>query len=242
MFFVKVFKTLSIVIPAYNEAGTLSEIIKRVQEAKCFSLQKEIIIINDGSTDETKKILETFKNKHKVINKKKNSGKGDSVKKGFQEATGDIVIIQDADLEYDPNEYEDLLKPIIDGKADVVYGSRLMTTKSHRVLLFWHYLINLFFTFLSNMFSNLNLTDMETGYKVFRKEIINEILPKLSSKGFGFDPEVTAYIGKLAKQNRCRVYEVGISYSGRTYEEGKKIKAKDALQALWCIFKYNYDS
>ena len=225
---------ISVVIPCYNEESTIENIIDRVKKAP--GQNKEIIVVDDFSIDGTKEIL---KNKiedkvDKVIYHSVNKGKGAALRTGFESTTGDIIIIQDADLEYDPNEYEKLIQPIIDGRADVVYGSRFAGGESHRVLYFWHYVGNKFLTLLSNMATNLNLTDMETCYKVFRKEVLEKI--KIRENRFGFEPEITAKVSKL----RCRVYEVGISYSGRTYEEGKKIGWKDGLRAIWCILKYNY--
>jgi glycosyltransferase involved in cell wall biosynthesis len=173
------------------------------------------------------------------LHHKVNQGKGAALKTGFVSATGDIVLIQDADLEYDPDEYVNLIKPILDGKADVVYGSRFSGAGPHRVLYYWHYVGNKMLTRVSNMLTNLNLTDMETCYKSFTKEIMDQIHPKLESKRFGFEPEVTARIAKLAKKDRCRIYEIGISYSGRTYKEGKKIGMKDGFEAIWCIIKFN---
>jgi len=233
------FKKISIVIPIYNEEKTLKEIIAVVEKADTFGLQKEIILIDDCSKDKSREILEEYKNKHKVILHKKNQGKGGALQTGFKRATGDIILVQDADLEYDPNEYVNLLKPILDGKADVVYGSRFMGGQAHRVLYFWHYLGNKALTTFSNMLTNLNLTDMETCYKIFKKEILDQITPNLESKRFGFEPEITAKIAKLSKRDRCRIFEIGISYAGRTYAEGKKIGMKDGFEAIWCILKYN---
>ena len=235
---------ISIIIPCYNEAPTIKEIINRARKAKVHGLKKEIIVVNDGSTDSSKIKIQNaklqFKIKNlKLINLKSNQGKGAAVRAGLKTAEGDVVLIQDADLEYDPDEYELLLKPIVENRADVVYGSRFVSNKPHRVLYFWHSVGNKILTTLSNMFTDLNLTDMETGYKVFRKEIIRQILPKLEADRFGFEPEVTALIGKLAKNNGCRVYEVGISYYGRTYKEGKKINWTDGLITFWYVIKYN---
>lgn len=237
------FKRLSIIIPVFNEKRTVGKAINKAKKASTFRLRKEIIIVDDKSTDGTKIVLKRLEGRAiKIFYHPKNQGKGAALKTGFQKATGDIILIQDADLEYDPNDYEELLRPIIEGKAEVVYGSRLMTGRPHRVLFYWHSVANRILTEVSNMFSNMNLTDMETGYKVFTKEVIKDVLPKLQSKRFGFEPEITAYIGKLAKEGKCRVYEVGISYSGRTYAEGKKIGLSDALVALWCIIRYNLKS
>ena len=227
------FKKISIVIPIYNEEKTLEKIISSVESADTFHLEKEIILVNDCSWDRSKEILEKHKEKHKVHHHEKNQGKGAALKTGFQNATGDIVIIQDADLEYDPDEYKNMLKPILDGKADVVYGSRFLGTP-RRVLMFWHTLGNKLLTFLSNLCTNLNLTDMETGYKVFKKEVLDHI--HLKSNRFGFEPEVTA---KIAKMN-YRIYEVPISYSGRDYAEGKKIGWKDGLAALFHIIRFRF--
>ncbi|KKS38738.1 MAG: glycosyl transferase [Candidatus Sungbacteria bacterium RIFCSPLOWO2_12_FULL_41_11] len=225
---------LSIIIPVYNESSTISEIIKRVKTADSLGLDKEIIVVDDASTDSTKEVLES---EIGIIVEKhwRNKGKGAALKTGFKKAGGDIVLIQDADLEYDPKDYPILLKPILDGKADAVYGSRFVTNQPRRVLLFHHYIANIFITFLSNIFTNLNLSDIETGYKAFRKEVIDSILPKLQSDRFGIEVELTARVAK----KKWRVYEVGISYSGRTYEEGKKINWKDGVAAIWHIIRFN---
>jgi glycosyltransferase involved in cell wall biosynthesis len=234
------YRTLSIIIPTYNEADTLNKIIKKVSGAKSLNLRKEIIIVDDGSTDNTSEILNRLKNKNiKIITLEKNSGKGSAIRAGFLKVKGDIVLIQDADLEYDPSEYELLLQPIISGVADVVYGSRFVSNHPHRVLYFWHTIGNSFLTAFSNMLTNLNLTDMETGYKVFTKAVINEISPQLMARRFGIEPEITAKIAQLARNKGIRIYEVGISYFGRTYAEGKKINWKDGLKAIWYIIKYN---
>lgn len=233
----KKFNKISIVIPVYNEKETLLTILKKVQKAPLgkTGLKKEVILVDDFSTDGTKDLYKKITDKNVIILKHKiNKGKGAALKTGFKKATGDIIIIQDADLEYDPNEYPLLLDPILNNKADVVYGSRFLSPKPHRVLYFSHYVANKMLTFLSNAFTNLNLTDMETCYKVFTKETINKV--NLKQNRFGFEPEVTA---KLAKIKGIRFYEVGISYYGRTYEEGKKIGFKDGLKAVYCIVKYN---
>lgn len=233
------FKKISIVVPIYNEEKTLDKIISAIENADTFHLEKEIILVNDCSKDNSRKILEKYEKKHKVHHHKVNQGKGAALKAGFGNATGDIIMIQDADLEYDPAEYPDMIQPILNGKADVVYGSRFLGHRPHRVLYYWHYVGNKILTRISNIFTNLNLTDMETCYKAFTKEILDQIHPKLRSKRFGFEPEVTARISKLAKKDKCRIYEIGISYSGRTYKEGKKIGWKDGVEAVWCIIKYN---
>ncbi|OGI27410.1 MAG: glycosyl transferase [Candidatus Moranbacteria bacterium RIFOXYB1_FULL_43_19] len=235
----EIFRKISIVIPIYNEERTLEKIISAVEKADVFHLEKEIILVNDCSRDKSKEILEKYEGRHKILHHKKNRGKGAALKTGFENATGDIVLIQDADLEYDPNEYADIIKPILDGKADVVFSSRFLSHRPHRVLYHWHYVGNNIITTFSNIFTNLNLTDIESGYKVFTKEILRQILPKLKSKRFGIEPELVARFAKLSKRNKCRVYEVGISYSGRTYAEGKKIGWIDGIEAVWCIIKYN---
>lgn len=224
---------LSIVIPCFNEYRFIREIVNAV-ESSCFP-NKEIIIVDDCSNDGTREILksEIETKVNKVIYHQKNMGKGAALRSGFQIAKGDIIIVQDADLEYNPSEYPKLIKPILDGDADVVYGSRFIGSEAHRVLYFWHMLANKILTLISNMFTNLNLTDMETGYKCFRKEIIKKI--DIKENRFGFEPEITAKVAKL----KCRIYEVGISYSGRTYGQGKKIGWKDGVRAVWCIVKYN---
>lgn len=229
-------KIVSIIIPVYNEELYVDQIIERVLavDLSSLGLKKEIIIVNDGSTERTAEKISKFDgaNGVRAISLEKNSGKGSALRRGFLEAQGEIIIVQDGDLEYDPREYPKLLSPILDGRADIVYGSRFAGGESHRVLFFWHYLANKFLTLLSNMFSNLNLTDMETGYKVFRAEAIRSI--KLRENRFGFEPEVTI---KLAKKG-WRFYEIGISYGGRSYAEGKKISWRDGFNALLVILRY----
>lgn len=226
---------LSIIIPAYNEENTIEKLIQRVSEVELPNIEKEIVVVNDCSKDGTLKIVNKIQ-KHfdlKIISHDKNQGKGAAVKNGLIASTGDIVVIQDADLEYDPREYGVLIAPILDGNADVVFGSRFMGGAPHRVLYFWHSVGNKFLTLFSNMLTNLNLTDMETCYKMFTREVVDDIKNKLESKRFGIEPEITARVKKY------RVYEVGISYTGRTYKEGKKIGWKDGFSALKTIITYN---
>ncbi len=233
-------KTLSVVVPAYNEERTIATILAKLGSITLIeNIGIEIIVVNDCSRDNTEGALQAYMAanpqqniqyfKHEV-----NQGKGAALRTGFQRATGDVVIVQDADLEYDPQEFNILLKPMLDGFADVVYGSRFIGGNPHRILFFWHTIGNKFLTFLSNMFTNLNLTDMETCYKMFRREAIQGI--DLKENRFGFEPEVTA---KIARIPNIRIYEVGISYYGRTYAEGKKINWKDGVRAIYCILKYN---
>jgi len=233
------FNKLSIIIPAYNEGKTIVSILDRILEINLINnIEKEIIVVNDCSTDNTDEVILKYigeKNKNiKYISHEINQGKGAALHTAIKNSTGDYLIVQDADLEYDPNEYNRLIVPILDGFADVVYGSRFIGGNPHRILFFWHTIGNKFLTFLSNMFTNLNLTDMETCYKMFNTRLIQSI--KLNEKRFGFEPEITA---KISKINMIRIYEVGISYYGRTYNEGKKIGWKDGFRAIYCIIKYN---
>jgi len=223
---------LTVVIPVYNEEQTIESLVDRVERVP---IDKEIVLVNDCSKDGTRGKLDALASRPnlRVFHHEVNQGKGAALRTGFAQARGDMVIIQDADLEYDPNEYPKLLQPILDGRADVVFGSRFSGGECHRVLYYWHSLGNRFLTGMSNMFTNLNLTDMETCYKAFRRDILQSI--SIEENRFGFEPEITAKVAAL----RCRVYEVGISYMGRTYEEGKKIGWKDGIRALWCILKYN---
>lgn len=232
------YKTVSVVIPCYNEKATIEALIDKVLRADVLGLSKEIIVVDDGSKDGTRNILEKYKTKKgfKIIFHKKNSGKGGALKTGFTKTVGDIVIIQDADLEYDPNEYCLLLKPFLEKNADVVYGSRYLGTQTHKVLYYWHTKMNGFLTTLSNMMTNLKITDMETCYKVFKGDVIRKIAPKLESQRFGFEPEITA---KLSKIDGLNIYEVPISYYGRSFKEGKKIGWKDGIRAVYEIFKFN---
>lgn len=231
--------TLSIVIPVYNEAATINALIAAVEQASVAGLEKQLVIVDDYSMDGTRDILQTFSNRHTVLFHEKNRGKGAALRTGFAQAKGDIIIIQDADLEYSPSEYIELVRPILNDQADVVYGSRFLSGKPHRILFYWHSIGNAFLTKFSNMMTNLNLTDMETCYKVFTKPVLAAILPHLTSQRFGFEPEFTARVAKLAKQKNIRIYEVGISYNGRGYAEGKKIGWKDGIEAIWCIIKFN---
>lgn len=225
---------LSVVVPCYNERHTIEEIVRRIKD---IPIPKEIIIVDDASRDGTRDVLAGMPpdEEVRILYHDRNRGKGAALKTGFANATGDVVLVQDADLEYDPAEYPRLIQPIVEGKADVVFGSRFLGDRSHRVLYYWHYLGNQFLTLLSNAFTNLNLTDMETCYKVFRRELIADIVPTLKQDRFGIEPELTA---KVARRN-ARIYEIAISYSGRTYKEGKKIGWRDGVKALWCIVRYS---
>jgi glycosyltransferase involved in cell wall biosynthesis len=224
---------LSVVIPCYNEIETIAEIVRRVKAAPVASM--EIIVVDDCSTDGSRELIrdEIEARVDRVIYHEVNQGKGAALRSGFQAATGDVVVVQDADLEYNPKEYPQLMEPIVDGNADVVFGSRFMGGQPHRVVYFWHMVGNRFLTLISNMLTNINLTDMETCYKMFRREVIQSIT--LEEDRFGFEPEITAKVARM----RCRIYEVGISYYGRTYEQGKKIGWRDGVRAIYAVIKYN---
>ena len=229
-------KKLSVVIPVFNEKNTILEILKRVDEVRLPDLEKEVIIVDDGSTDGTRELLQQIqKSSVKLFLQPHNRGKGAAVRRGFGEATGDFIIVQDADLEYDPKEYPLLLETLVDGRADAVFGSRFIGHRPHRVLLFWHYVGNKIITTFSNMFTGLNLTDIESCYKAFTRTGLDAIREELTSNRFGIEPELAARVAK----KKLRVYEVGISYSGRTYAEGKKVGWRDGISALWCIIRFN---
>lgn len=231
---------LSVIIPAFNEAATIEAILDKVNSVVLTNkISKELIVVDDASSDGTSKIVEKYIAEHPDVNLRlfhheKNKGKGAALHTGIKEANGDLVIVQDADLEYDPEEFNILIRPILDGYADVVYGSRFMGGKPHRILFYWHSIGNKFLTSLSNMFTNLNLTDMETCYKMWKREVVQSV--SLKEQRFGFEPEVTAKVSRIPK---IRIYEVGISYYGRSYEDGKKIGWRDGFRAIYCIFKYN---
>lgn len=238
-------RVLTVVVPVYNEEKYIDRTLLTICDSDSQNLKKEVIVVDDGSNDHTAdfitKTIKKLKTKYtdivfKTLFKKINAGKGSALKDGFLLSSGDIVLVQDADLEYNPEDYPLLIEPFLKHNADVVYGSRFISNRPHRILYFWHYQINVLLTTLSNMFTNLNLTDMETGYKAFKGDLIRKLAYKLESKRFGFEPEVTAKIGKIKGLN---IYEVGISYYGRTYNEGKKIGWKDGVEAIWEIIKFN---
>jgi glycosyltransferase involved in cell wall biosynthesis len=231
-------KKLSIIIPCYNEEKLIATVLEKVLQTRLdFDLEKQIIIVNDGSTDNTANAITKFCERNPLtipIHQPRNAGKGAAIKAALQKTDGDIIIIQDSDFEYDPNDYNKMIQPIFDGHADIVYGSRFMGVGPHRVLFFFHTIGNKFLTFLSNLLTGLNLTDMETGYKMFKADVLKQI--RIKEKRFGFEPEITA---KVSRIKNIRIYEVGIAYYGRTYSDGKKIKWTDGFYAIWCILKYN---
>ena len=228
-------RTLSIVIPVFNEARTIARVLERVRRAPSLGLEKDLVVVDDGSTDGTREYLAGLREPGtRCVFHERNQGKGAALRTGFAHASGDVVLVQDADLEYDPADYPSLLQPILDGKADVVLSSRFLAGQAHRVLYFWHSMGNRALTLLSNVCTNLNLTDMESGYKLFTREVVRRVT--IRENRFGFEPEIVAKVARL----RCRVYEVGVSYAGRTYEEGKKVTWRDGVRALWCIVKYSW--
>ncbi len=235
-------KTLTIVIPAFNEEKTITDLFNKVSRVNVPGFRKQIILINDGSTDKTLQKIEKIKNRKKlnskieIISYKNNMGKGYAVRQGILKSKGELLIIQDADLEYDPENYHDLIEPFVSKNADVVYGSRFITNKPRRVLYFWHFVANNLITFLSNILTGLNLSDIETGYKVFNGDLIRKLALKLKSNGFGFEPEITSLVSKV---NKVKIFEVGISYYGRTYSDGKKITWIDGIKTILQIFKFN---
>ncbi|OGD32434.1 glycosyl transferase [Candidatus Azambacteria bacterium RIFCSPHIGHO2_02_FULL_52_12] len=229
------YETLSIIIPVYNEKRTITEVVSRIQNVDIGPIKKEILIIDDGSTDGTREIIKTIPGVRHIFNEK-NQGKGGVVKIGFENVTGDMVIIQDADLEYHPNDYPSLIAPILDGYADAVFGSRFLTGKPHKILAFHHYRANIFLTFLAGLCNNINFTDVQTGYKVFTKEVVGKLAPLLETKRFGIEIEMAIRITRM----KVRMYEVGIAYYGRSYAEGKKINWKDGVAAIWHIIKFSF--